>query len=56
MTQADPILAVEKLSVRFTTYDGVVDAVRVERPDALRDALESALRSPLPSLLEIVVA
>ena len=35
---------------------GVVDAVRVERPDALREALGSALRSPLPSLLEIVVA
>jgi benzoylformate decarboxylase len=35
---------------------GVVDAVRVERPDALRDAMESALRSSVPALLEIVVA
>jgi oligopeptide/dipeptide ABC transporter ATP-binding protein len=28
MTQADPILAVEKLSVRFATHDGTVEAVR----------------------------
>jgi benzoylformate decarboxylase len=35
---------------------GVTDATRVERPDGLRDALESALRSPAPALLEIVVA
>jgi benzoylformate decarboxylase len=35
---------------------GVTDATRVERPDGLRDALESALHSPAPALLEIVVA
>jgi benzoylformate decarboxylase len=35
---------------------GVVDAVRVERPEALRAALEAALRSPAPALVEIVVA
>jgi benzoylformate decarboxylase len=35
---------------------GVADAVRVERPEALRDALATALRSPGPSLVEIVVA
>ena len=35
---------------------GVVDAVRVDRPEALRDALEAALRSAAPSLVEIVVA
>jgi benzoylformate decarboxylase len=35
---------------------GVTDAARVERPDALRDALEPALQSPAPSLIEIVVA
>jgi thiamine pyrophosphate-dependent acetolactate synthase large subunit-like protein len=35
---------------------GVADATRVERPDRLRDALESALHSPAPALLEIVVA
>jgi benzoylformate decarboxylase len=35
---------------------GVVDATRVERPDALRGLLESALRSPAPALLEIAVA
>ena len=35
---------------------GVVDAVRVERPEALRDALQAALRSPAPALVEIVVA
>ena len=35
---------------------GIVDAVRVERPDALRDAIESALRSSVPALLELVVA
>ncbi|HVM99916.1 MAG TPA: dipeptide ABC transporter ATP-binding protein [Caulobacteraceae bacterium] len=28
MTQADPVLAVDSLTVRFSTYDGVVDAVR----------------------------
>src|SRR5271156_1655340 len=28
MTQADPILAVENLTVRFATHDGAVDAVR----------------------------
>ena len=28
MTQADPILAVDRLTVRFTTDDGVVEAVR----------------------------
>jgi oligopeptide/dipeptide ABC transporter ATP-binding protein len=28
MTQADPILAVDKLSVRFSTHDGIVEAVR----------------------------
>jgi ABC-type dipeptide/oligopeptide/nickel transport system ATPase component len=28
MTQADPILAVENLTVRFQTHDGEVDAVR----------------------------
>src|SRR5471032_2288743 len=28
MTQADPILAVDKLTVRFHTHDGMVDAVR----------------------------
>src|SRR5271154_5388027 len=28
MTQADPILAVENLTVRFATQDGMVDAVR----------------------------
>ena len=28
MTQADPILAVEDLKVRFSTYDGAVEAVR----------------------------
>jgi oligopeptide/dipeptide ABC transporter ATP-binding protein len=28
MTQADPILAVENLTVRFTTHDGMVEAVR----------------------------
>src|SRR5271154_1940277 len=28
MTQADPILAVENLTVRFATQDGVVEAVR----------------------------
>jgi len=28
MTQADPILAVENLTVRFATHDGTVDAVR----------------------------
>ena len=35
---------------------GVVDAVRVDRPEALRDALEAALRSAAPALVEIVVA
>ena len=35
---------------------GVVDAVRIDRPEALRDALEAALRSPAPALVEIVVA
>jgi len=35
---------------------GVVDAVRVERPEALQSALQAALRSPAPSLVEIVVA
>ena len=35
---------------------GVADAMRVERPDALRDALDSALHSAAPALLEIVVA
>ena len=35
---------------------GVVDAVRVERPEALRAALEAALRSSAPALVEIVVA
>ena len=35
---------------------GVVDAARVEGPDALHDALESALRVAAPALLEIVVA
>ena len=28
MTQADPILAVDRLTVRFSTHDGVVEAVR----------------------------
>ena len=28
MTQADPILTVDKLTVRFATHDGMVDAVR----------------------------
>src|ERR1700749_2520655 len=28
MTQADPILAVEQLGVRFSTHDGLVEAVR----------------------------
>ena len=28
MTQADPVLAVDKLAVRFTTHDGLVEAVR----------------------------
>jgi oligopeptide/dipeptide ABC transporter ATP-binding protein len=28
MTQADPILAVDKLTVRFSTHDGTVEAVR----------------------------
>jgi len=35
---------------------GVADAARVERPDALRDALAAALQSSAPALLEIVVA
>ncbi|HXQ15828.1 MAG TPA: dipeptide ABC transporter ATP-binding protein [Caulobacteraceae bacterium] len=40
MTQADPILAVDKLTVRFETHDGMVDAVRgvslrVERGECL---------------------
>jgi len=35
---------------------GVVDAVRVDRPEALRAALEAALRSSAPALVEIVVA
>ena len=35
---------------------GVVDAVRVERPEALRDALQAALRSAAPALVEIVIA
>jgi thiamine pyrophosphate-dependent acetolactate synthase large subunit-like protein len=35
---------------------GVADAVRVDRPEALRDALEAALRSAAPALVEIVVA
>jgi len=28
MTQADPVLSVDRLSVRFSTHDGVVEAVR----------------------------
>jgi thiamine pyrophosphate-dependent acetolactate synthase large subunit-like protein len=35
---------------------GVVDAIRVDRPEALRDALDAALRSTAPALVEIVVA
>jgi len=35
---------------------GVVDAVRVDRPEALRATLEAALRSSAPALVEIVVA
>jgi thiamine pyrophosphate-dependent acetolactate synthase large subunit-like protein len=35
---------------------GVVDAVQIVRPEALRDALETALRSAGPALVEIVVA
>src|SRR5580658_11307810 len=40
MTQADPILAVDNLTVRFETHDGMVDAVRgvslkVERGECL---------------------
>jgi benzoylformate decarboxylase len=35
---------------------GVVDAVRVDRPEALRAILEAALRSSAPALVEIVVA
>ena len=35
---------------------GVNDAVRIERPEDLRDALQSALRSTVPALVEIVVA
>ena len=35
---------------------GVVDAVRVDRPEALRDALEAALRASGPALVEVVVA
>jgi len=35
---------------------GVSDAVRVARPEALRDALVAALRSTAPALVEIVVA
>ena len=35
---------------------GVAEAVRVDRPEALRAALETALRSSAPALVEIVVA
>jgi len=35
---------------------GIEDAVRIERPEALGAALEAALRSAGPSLVEVVVA
>jgi benzoylformate decarboxylase len=35
---------------------GVVDAVRIDRPENLRASLEAALRSSAPALVEIVVA
>jgi benzoylformate decarboxylase len=35
---------------------GVTDAVRVERAEDLRDALQAALRSSVPSLVQVVVA
>lgn len=32
------------------------DAVRVTRPEALREALQQALRAPLPTLVEVMIA